>query len=67
VTAGAGTVSFTWNAMVGLSYQVQYKTNLTQPAWSDLGAPLVATNNTPSASDTTGPDPQRFYRLSVSP
>jgi hypothetical protein len=46
---------------------LQYKTNLVQPGWISLGSPITATNNALSASDSIGPNPQRFYRLSVLP
>ena len=67
VTAAAGTITFTWNAMIGLAYQVQYKTNLAQSAWINLGSPITAASDTLNASDTIGPDSKRFYRLSVAP
>ena len=38
-----GTVEFTWSAMVGLSYQVQYKTNLTQTSWVNLSSTKATT------------------------
>jgi len=49
-----------------MNYQLQYKTNLSQPNW------LVLTNVTGAGSlisitDNHGPAPQRFYRLSVTP
>jgi hypothetical protein len=60
-------VGFTWNAMSGLAYQVQYTTNLSQPDWINLGGPIQATNGFLNASDTIGSGPHRFYRLFLLP
>ena len=46
------------------SYTVQYKTNLTDAAWLNLG-PVITGNGIPaSVTDTTGAA-KRFYRLSI--
>jgi hypothetical protein len=47
-------------------YQVQYKTNLFQPGWLDLGTPITATNGTMTASDLMTSS-QRFYRIILLP
>ena len=65
VTGTGGTVTFTWSAVVSAVYQLQYRTNLAQGNWSNLGSAITATNAVMSASDSIGPDPQRFYRLLV--
>ena len=65
VTKTNSTVKFTWNALPGLMYQVQYSTNLTQGNWTNSGAIISATNSMATASDAIGPDRQRFYRLIV--
>ncbi len=62
-------IALTWSALAGFRYQVQYKTNLTQTGWNDLGSPyLTATNGTGTNFDliATGPA-KRFYRLGVLP
>ena len=61
------TVSFSWSAMSNLHYQVQFKTNLTQTSWINLGNLITATNAVATASDSSGTDTQRFYRLIVLP
>jgi hypothetical protein len=63
VTGTGGTVTFTWSAVASAVYQLQYRTNLVQGDWSNLGSAITATNAVMSASDSIGPDPQRFYRL----
>lgn len=52
-----------WNALVGYSYQVQYKTNLTQATWLNLGSPVVATDSTAWLWCSTDSDPRQFYRI----
>jgi hypothetical protein len=61
-------LQFGWNAMTGLVYQVQYKTNLLQTNWTVLKS-ITATNTAVSFVDTnpiTG-SPQKFYRLLLLP
>jgi hypothetical protein len=54
----------TFAAMPGETYQVQYKTNFTQPDWLNLGSPFSAETNTVKFSDPgAGSSPQKFYRL----
>jgi hypothetical protein len=65
VAGTGGTVTFAWSAVVSAVYQLQYRTNLAQGDWSNLGSAITATNTVMSASDSIGPDPQRFYRLLV--
>jgi subtilase family serine protease len=68
-TKTSNAFNLTWGAMAGLIYQVQYKTNLLQTNWINLGKPLVATNSNLTVSDTNAinSSPQRFYRLMVLP
>jgi len=51
-----------WNALAGQTYQLQYKTNWNQTAWSNLTT-ITASNWTGVASVPVGTDPQRFYRV----
>jgi hypothetical protein len=67
VSSSAGTVVLNWGAQAGLVYQVQYRTNLTQTNWLNLGSPLSATNNAMTLSDPIGTNPQRFYRILLLP
>ena len=68
-TKTSSTFNLTWGTTTGLVYQVQYKTNLLQANWINLGKPLIATNGNLTVSDTNavGSSPQRFYRLMVLP
>jgi uncharacterized repeat protein (TIGR03803 family) len=65
-THGNGSFALSWDALAGQMYQVQYKSNLSQTAWIDLGSPITATNGTMTASDSTT-SLQRFYRVILLP
>jgi hypothetical protein len=62
-----GGVGFAWPATVGLSYKVQFTTNLFQPRWTDLGAPIPATNSSATVLEAIEPGQGRFYRLVIGP
>ncbi|HEX3717028.1 MAG TPA: choice-of-anchor tandem repeat GloVer-containing protein [Verrucomicrobiae bacterium] len=58
------TFSFTWNAFVNEPYQTQYKDNLSQTNWVNLGSPMIGTNGLDGESDTiTATNAHRFYRV----
>lgn len=63
----SGKLNFTWSAVAGQEYQVQYKTDLLQSAWNNSGSAIVATNSTASASASFGSGPQQFYRIARLP
>jgi hypothetical protein len=60
-------LSFNWQAQAGLTYQVQFKTNLLHAAWFDLGSPILATNTVVPFVDVSATNDQRFYRVKVLP
>ncbi len=62
-----GMATFAWNALTGLVYQVQYKTDLNLDTWSNLGDPVTAADTVATASDVLGTDAQRFYRVILLP
>jgi hypothetical protein len=66
VTANpAGDFQLAWNTVPGTLYQFQYKTNLCQVDWFNLGGVLLAGSDTVMMTDTNALrlSPQRFYRL----
>jgi hypothetical protein len=67
MTQTGSTLGLAWSAVAGQTYQVQYNTTLGQTNWINLGSPLTATDGTATDSDTIGPDPQRLYRVVLSP
>jgi hypothetical protein len=62
------TLTFAWSTVPARTYQVEYKTNLTDTTWTSLGGPITATNSTTTTSDsfTAGPE-QRWYRVGMLP
>ena len=60
-----GVVTFTWSAIVGQTYRVQYKDNLLDPVWNDLLPDVTASGPTASKSVLLSASPQRFYRIVV--
>jgi len=46
---------------------LQLKLALTQTDWVNTSNPVIATNDTATASAVIGPDPQRFYRVQLLP
>ena len=63
VTLANSSVQLTWSSLAGLSYQVQYKTDLNQTTWTNLGAPIAATGPTATTSDSASASTARFYRV----
>jgi uncharacterized repeat protein (TIGR03803 family) len=59
------TLTLTWSATVGETYQMLYRTNLNQTGWMNFGSTVVATNTSMTTSDTLGPDSKRFYRIEL--
>jgi len=59
------TLTLTWSATVGETYQMLYKTNLNQINWNNLGSTINATNASMTTLDATEPDRQRFYRIEL--
>ncbi len=61
-----GSLNFTWSSVPGYSYQVQYKTNLDQAAWLNLGSAITAVSNSITSSDVLG-NSNRVYRVKLLP
>jgi hypothetical protein len=62
-----GNLLIAWSSIPGLVYRVQYKTNLVQTNWIDLGSTITAAGTTSTLSDPIGPDPRRFYHVVLLP
>jgi hypothetical protein len=63
----AGVLTFTWEAILGRTYQLEYKTDLTTPDWTPLGSPLVADAPVESVTHDLATDASRFYRIAERP
>jgi hypothetical protein len=64
LAVAANTATISWNALAGLTYRVQYKSDLQEAGWTILSGDVVATG--PTASKThhaVGLATQRFYRV----
>jgi hypothetical protein len=66
VSVSGNNFVLSWTSVPGQKYQLQYKTDLNQPIWLDLGNTITA-----NASNITFLDPlthsNRFYRLELAP
>lgn len=62
-----GNAVITWSSMPGNVYGLQYKTNLTDPAWTDVLPTITATAATITRTNFVGGSSQRFYRVYRSP
>jgi autotransporter-associated beta strand protein len=65
--SGAGTTNATisFNAVNGVTYEIQYKNTLNDTSWTVLGS-VTASGSTASFTDTTDPVPgSRFYRVVI--
>jgi hypothetical protein len=66
-TDGNGNVRFTINSLPGESYQLTFKNNLNDPQWTPVGSPVAGTGGAVTFSDSIDLQPQRFYRILVTP
>lgn len=62
-----GVLTISWGSIPGVTYQVQYTTNLADPNWTELPPDVTASDVTASTTDVIGTDVQRFYRVVVGP
>lgn len=60
-----GNISFDWNAVVNVSYQVQSTSDLTTPAWVNVGGSILATNSVVHVSLAIDNALTRFYRVAI--
>jgi hypothetical protein len=54
---------FRWNSQIGRRYQVQYKNQLNDPTWSNIGSPITATGPTAFVADPVSSQRSGFYRV----
>ena len=62
-TVAAGKFTFTWSTQVGKTYQAQYKTNLNDPAWLNLGPQILGDGTPTSVTNAFGSARRRFFRV----
>jgi hypothetical protein len=56
-------VELTWTSLPGMSYELQYATDLTSTNWMPLGGGIPATGESTSATNKVDDAGQRFYRV----
>jgi uncharacterized repeat protein (TIGR01451 family) len=56
-------VELTWTSLPGMSYELQYATDLTSTNWMPLGGGIPATGESTSATNKVDGAGQRFYRV----
>jgi subtilase family serine protease len=64
--SSAGVVTLTWTTVGGISYQVQYTSDLTATNWINFGSPITASGSVATVSDSFTIS-QRFYRVLALP
>jgi hypothetical protein len=57
------TITLSWAAANQTKYQIQYKDNLNDIPWRNLGEVITAAGPTASASDSLSSSSQRYYRV----
>jgi predicted alpha-1,6-mannanase (GH76 family) len=62
--AAPGSIRLSWNSRVRETYRVQYKTDPSANAWTDLSSPFIAGGTNLTITDTLGTDQIRYYRIS---
>jgi hypothetical protein len=61
VTDGVAVVS--WSAVIGHTYRLQLKNDLTSTNWTDVAPDIIATANFVSATNNVGTSQSRYYRI----
>lgn len=62
ITRNGSNADVSFLSQSGLSYQLQYKNNLTDPVWTSIGSLIAGDGSTKTISDSLGQS-YRFYRL----
>ncbi|MCX6895701.1 MAG: DUF11 domain-containing protein [Verrucomicrobia bacterium] len=66
VTFSNNAVSLGWTGLPGITYRIQYKTNLTQAAWLDFTGDIVP-GGAPFSTNLPVAGGQRYYRIMALP
>ncbi len=67
ITKSASASALTFGTIPDRGYQAQFKTDLEQGDWNDLGIPVTASSALTTVSDLDPAGPQRFYRVVLLP
>jgi uncharacterized repeat protein (TIGR03803 family) len=66
VNTSSGATTLKWLALKGRNYQLQYSSDLSG-SWTNVGSSIIATSQVMTASETSSPTDQRFYRIALLP
>jgi hypothetical protein len=66
-TLTGGNITFTWNGLANLSYQLQSASNLSNPNWTNVATPITAPGVLVSASEPVSSASPQFYRVLLLP
>jgi uncharacterized repeat protein (TIGR03803 family) len=66
VSQTGGSLHFTWNSVVGQTYQLQSTSSLSPSSWTNNGPVITATATNTTTTDSAS-SAQAFYRLLVAP
>ena len=58
-------LSFNWPSVAGQIYQLESKTNLTDPTWTPVGNPITGNGSTLLFTNTLRPSAQQFFQLQL--
>jgi hypothetical protein len=67
IARSAGDVSMAWSAVSGITYQVQFNSDLLTTNWTALQGDVTATGATAFKTETGVTNLQRYYRVKVLP
>ena len=60
---GGTNLIFNWTSISGQVYQVEYKTNLTDPVWIPVGSSITGNGGTLTTTNSFGASSQSFFHL----
>lgn len=63
VTLASGAIVLNWPTAAGNRYQVQYKNDLAEPSWHDIGDNVTATGNSLAFTNSIANTTNRFFRV----
>ena len=63
VQASGTNLFLSWPGVAGQTYQLEYKLNLTDPAWTPEGNPVTGTGGALILTNNTTDSAQRFFHL----
>jgi outer membrane protein assembly factor BamB len=62
-----GSAKITWSAIAGRTYQVRFAPTVDATEWMPLPGTVTAPSDSACYTDSSGPEPQRFYRVQLFP